>query len=72
MVSQLMLYSVLLYYTSRYSVVGISQSVRVIFGINNVTVMMHTKIIILIDVASVPSGLASCKIVLCVGVAVTI
>ena len=72
MVSQLMLYSVLLYYTSRYSVVGISQSVRVIFGINNVTVMMHTKIIILIDVASVPSGLASCKIVLCVGVVVTI
>ena len=53
-------------------IVGISLTVRVIFGINNVTVMMHTKIIILIDVASVPSGLASCKIVLCVGVAVTI
>ena len=58
--------------TTVHVVVGISLTVRVIFGINNVTVMMHTKIIILIDVASVPSGLASCKIVLCVGVAVTI
>ena len=46
--------------------------VVVVFTVYNVTVMMHTKIIILIDVASVPSGLASCKIVLCVGVAVTI
>ena len=43
-----------------------------IFGIKNVTVMVHTKIIILIDVVSVPSGLTSCKIVLCVGVVVTI
>ena len=40
--------------------VGISHIVWVIFGINNVTVMMHTKIIILIDVASVPSGLDRC------------
>ena len=53
-------------------IVGISLTVRVIFGINNVTVMMHTKIIIIIDVASVPSGLISCKIVLCVGIVVTI
>jgi len=52
--------------------VGISHEVWVIFGINNVTVMMHTKIIILIDVASVPSRLTSCKIVLCVGVVVTV
>ena len=53
-------------------IVGISLEVWVIFGINNVTVMMHTKIIILIDVASVPSRLTSCKIVLCVGVVVTV
>ena len=52
--------------------VGISPEVWVIFSINNVTVMMHTKTIILIDVASVPSGLTSCKIVLCVVVVVTI
>ena len=54
------------------TIVGISLTVWVIFGISNVTVMVHTKIIILIDVASVPSGLTSCKIVLCVGVVVTI
>ena len=53
-------------------ILGISQIVRVIFGIKNVTVMVHTKLIILIDVVSVPSGLTSCKIVLCVGVVVTI
>ena len=51
---------------------GISPEVWVIFGISNVTVMVHTKIIILIDVASVPSSLTSCKIVLCVEAAVTI
>ena len=44
----------------------------VVFTVYNVTAMMHTEIIILIDVASVPSGLTSCKIVLCVGVVVTI
>ena len=54
------------------TLVGISLTVWVIFGISNVTVMVHTKIIILIDVASVPSRLTSCKIVLCVGVVVTI
>ena len=60
-----------MYYIYRI-LVGISQTVWVIFGISNVTVMVHTKIIILIDVASVPSGLTSCKTVLCVGVVVTI
>ena len=54
-------------YIRRY-IVGISLNVWVIFGISNVTVMVHTKIIILIDVASVPSRLKSCKILLCVHV----
>ena len=53
-------------------IVGISPEVWAIFSINNVTVMMRTEIIILIVVASIPSRLTSCKIVLCVGVVVTV